>query len=70
MKNTFDKKFASVYTDKDGQHRVILPNGEDITGIITTMVVDEVGQDAYCTAHFFVNLVPTREEALKKYKDE
>lgn len=65
----FDKQFLSVYVSEDGQHKVITPKGEDITHLVRTIVVDEVDSPAICEAHFCVNIVPSREYAIKKYEE-
>lgn len=69
MTKTFNKDFATVYV-KEGVHFVLLPNGIDLPGITETIVLDSVDKDqALLTVSFVVNLVPSREEAIKKYSE-
>ena len=67
MKNDFLKECASVYADEKGQHRVVLPNGKDITHLFSTVVTDIINEIPICKAEFLVNLVGSREEAIEKY---
>jgi len=66
---SFCKSFVTVFTDKNGHHKVLLPSGEEIPHLVKTVTTDEVMNS---TVQFDIacNVVSTKEEALKKYKEE
>ncbi|WP_435624488.1 hypothetical protein [Flagellimonas sp.] len=65
--DNFDKKRWTVFIDERGQHKLISPNGEELTDLIITGVEDAAGEDTICDAMFLVNLVPTKDDALRNY---
>lgn len=66
---SFCKNLATVFIDKLGFHKVMLPSGEEIPHLVKTVTTDEI---AFSTVSFDLvcNIVSTKEEALKKYKEE
>jgi hypothetical protein len=66
MKN-FNGTFVTVFTEK-GYHKAMLPNGEVIPHAVKSIVTDEVGY-ANARFDFVVNILPTKEDALAKYKE-
>lgn len=62
----FCKKLATVFTDENGYHKVMLPSGEVIPHLVKTITTDEVG---FSTVQFDLvcNVVPTKKDALEKY---
>lgn len=66
---SFNKSFVTVFTDKNGYHKVLMPNGEEIPFLVKTVTCDEVG---FSKVEFgmLCNVVSTKEEAFKKYKEE
>jgi hypothetical protein len=65
----FCKCFVTVFTDKNGKHKVMLPSGEEIPHLVKTVTTDDV---LFSTVQFDMacNVVATKEEALEKYKAE
>lgn len=67
MTNKFDKNLPTVYTNDNGQHMVMMPNGS-ILPVWATTVRDETGEAPMLTAELRVNLAKDKEDALEKYK--
>ena len=61
--------FASVYTDEKGLNRIVLPTGEDVPHLLSTNTECKVDAIPTCTFSLVVNIVSTKEEALKKYSE-
>lgn len=68
----FNPIFPSVFTDEKGVHRVVLPSGEEIPHLTETVVTDKAGAGEIPVLAFkvVVNLVSTKEEAIKLYQTE
>lgn len=67
MKNKrFNPELVTVFV-KDGHHFLVTPCGHEIKGLTSTMVSDSVDMPATISADMFVNLVSTKEEALRNY---
>lgn len=64
----FCKQFVTVFTDENGYHKVMLPNGEEIPHLLKTVTTDVVG---FSKVEFEItcNIVATKDEALEKYKE-
>jgi len=65
----FIRIFATVFTDDSGYHKVMLPSGEVIPHDVKSVTVNEVGHSEV-TVTFLCNVVPTKDDALEKYKKE
>lgn len=65
----FNPELVSVFV-KDGHHFLVTPCGHEIKGLTGTMVSDSVDMPATVSADIFVNLVSTKEEAMKKYSND
>jgi hypothetical protein len=65
----FNRIFATVFTTKYGAHKVMLPSGEVIPHDVKSVTVNEVGHSEV-TVTFLCNVVPTKDDALEKYKKE
>jgi hypothetical protein len=67
MIKSFKKIFATVFTTESGYHKVMLPSGEIIPHDVKSVTVNAVGYSEV-TVTFLCNVVPTKEDALEKYK--
>ena len=63
----FNENFCSVIYE-DGMHHVILPNGNKIPGLITTVTTDSTGISAQCELTIHCNIAKDYEDAILKYK--
>lgn len=62
MKNTYNKDFCTVITEK-GQHFLVTPKGERIDGIIFTRVNDDCREVTVCIVKLMVNIKNTEPES-------
>jgi len=63
----FNKKFATVFTNNSGFHKVMLPSGEIIPHDVKSVTTNAMGYSEI-TLTFLCNVVPTKEDALENYK--
>jgi len=62
----FQKKFATVFVDELGFHKVMLPSGEVIPHDVKSVTIDEI-HCSEVTITFLCNITTTRKEALIQY---
>lgn len=64
----FRKNLCTVFTDEHGQHHVMAPNGELLSYLKKTVVVDEIGKPSEVTLTIKCNLATDYDDAIRKYK--
>jgi hypothetical protein len=62
----FNKIFATVFTNDNGSHKVMLPSGEIIPHDVKSVTIDQVNYSEV-TLTFVCNITKTKEEALEQY---
>lgn len=63
----FNKSLVSVFTDENGQHKVVLPSGEVIPHLVKTVTTNEPGF-SIVMIEMVCNVVVTKNDALENYK--
>lgn len=66
IERSFNKKLASVVTDKFGRYQVVTPDGSTLI-VCETVVTDKVGEFPMATITLPVNLVGSELEAIGLY---
>lgn len=66
---TFNDKIATVVC-RNGQHHIILPNGEVVPGVYLTRVMDEAGEIPHVLVKMYVNIASSQQEAKELYQKE
>ena len=64
----FNPKLSTVIS-RNGNHFVIMPNGDYIPCLISTVVVDTVSQHPVVNIMLRCNIADNEEDALNKYKE-
>lgn len=65
----FNKDWPTVICSDNGFHTVVMPNGDEVTPIIKTVVTDECGDYPYIEVTMFCNIAKDKEDAARKYKE-
>lgn len=63
----FQKKCATIYKDDDGRHRLMLPGGLEVPGVICTWIKNSEDGTTIAEINLVVNMVPSKSAALRGY---